>query len=575
MARIPEDTIHDIRDRIDIIDVIGRVVSLKKAGRNFKGLCPFHDEKTPSFNVSPDRGTFHCFGCGEGGNVYGFVMQHEGLTFPEAVRSLAGMAGVEIPEDGGPSTDAGIGERVYAANDVAQKLYRRALSSEEGAVARAYLVDRGLDGKIAEAYGIGYAPDRWDAVVGELHRENIPAEIGERAGLLKARESSGHYDMLRGRVTFPIQDPRGRVIGFGGRAIGADQEPKYLNSPESPVFRKRQAFYGFPIALEPIRKKDRAVVVEGYFDWVALARAGVEEAVATCGTSVTEEHARNLKRRTRNVVLLFDGDEAGQRAMLRALEVLLPEGLRVSATALPPGKDPDDLLREEGPEALATRINEAPPALDVAIRRAISGGVSTPWERADAVAAVVPLLTLVSDPVERSEFGRRLAMATGVELQDIEAATRKARAGEDPTEAIASRPRMRGPEDRHFESALQAIIAFPEFANEVPDLVELAPDPVLAELARELQTGDAAADLLDRMAGPARALLSQLSASEAVGLEEPEQARQAILDTLNKVRGIIGARARKDLTQRLRDDPSLLNEKNAELLTKRLNLPAV
>ncbi len=575
MARIPEDTIHDIRDRIDIIDVIGRVVSLKKAGRNFKGLCPFHDEKTPSFNVSPDRGTFHCFGCGEGGNVFGFVMQHEGLTFPEAVRSLAGEAGVEIPEDGGPSTDAGIGERVYAANEVAQKLYRRALLSEEGAVARAYLVNRGLDGKNAEDYGVGYAPDRWDAVVNELRRENIPADIGERAGLLKARDTNGHYDMLRGRITFPIQDPRGRVIGFGGRAIGADQEPKYLNSPESPVFRKRQAFYGFPIALEPIRKKDRAVVVEGYFDWIALARAGVEEAVATCGTSLTEEHARNLKRRSRNVVLLFDGDEAGQRAMLRALEVLLPEGLRVSATALPAGMDPDDLLREEGPEALAKRIDDAPPAIDVAIRRSIAGGVSTPWERADAVAAVVPLLTLITDPVERSEFGRRLAMATGVELQDIEGAIRKSRSGQDPTEAIASRPRVRGPEDRHFEHILQYLITFPQFANEIEDLVDLAPDPVQADLAKALLGGASAADLLDQLTGETRALLSKLSASDVPGLDEPEDARRAIHDTAAKVRRIVGERARKELTQRLREDPSLLGEKNAELLTKRQNLPAV
>ncbi len=575
MARIPEDTIHAIRDRVDIVDVVGRVVGLKKAGRNWKGLCPFHDEKTPSFNVSPDRGTYHCFGCGEGGNVFGFVMQHEGLTFPEAVRSLASDVGIEVPESGGSDGQAGFAEQIFKANRVAQDLYRRLLLAEEGAPARAYLVERGLDRGISEHHGIGFAPDRWDTVVTALQHAGIDAEVGEKAGLIKKRESSGHFDMLRGRITFPIQDPRGRILGFGGRAISPDQEPKYLNSPESPVFHKRQAFYGFPMALEPIRKRDRVVVIEGYFDAIALARAGVGEGVATCGTALTEEHARNLRRRTRHVVLLFDGDDAGQRAMLRGLEVLLPHDLRVSAVALPSGQDPDDLLRSEGPEALAARIDTAAPALDVAIRRAIDGGVSTPWERADAVAAVVPLLTLVPDAVERSEFGRRLAMATGVQPTDVEAAIRKARAGEDPTEAIASRPRQRGPEHRHYESALQALIAHPALAEEAGDFVELAPEPALAAVAAAVVTGVPASELLDRLEGEPRQLLSQLAARETRGLEDPEVARRAFVDTLAKVRGIAAERERKALTQALHEDPSLLDRKNTELLNKRQRIPAV
>ncbi len=575
MARIPEDTIQAVRDRVDVVDVIGRVVSLKKAGRNWKGLCPFHEEKTPSFNVSPDRGSYHCFGCQEGGNVFSFLMKHEGLTFPEAVRSLAGEVGIEIKEEVGGSAPS-VTEPVLGANLTAQALYRRALMGDDGAAARSYLAGRGLDREIAERYGIGFAPDRWDALVSVLHREQIPAEIGEKAGLLKARERGGHFDMLRGRITFPIQDARGRVIAFGGRAIGKDQEPKYLNTPESPVFHKRRAFYGFPFALEPIRKKDRVVVVEGYFDWVALARAGVGEAVATCGTALTEQHARDLRRRTRNVVLLFDGDDAGQRAMLRALEILLPQGLRVAAAALPSGQDPDDLLQAEGAEALVQLIDEAAPALEVAIARAVAAGVATPWERADAANAVVPLLALVPDPVERAETVRRLAMATGVEAHDIDAALRKALAGDTSAEVAApAGPRVRGPEHRHYELALQVLLAHPELLAQAEDLVAVAPDPELEALAREIAGGASADVLLDRLEGEPRRLLSELAAKALGDLEESALAARALGDALAKVRALRERREREELNRRLAADAKLLAEKNAELLNRRQRLPAV
>jgi DNA primase len=304
-------------------------------------------------------------------------------------------------------------EGIFKVNTLAHEYYQQALFGAEGQGAREYLAGRELGEEEARRFGVGFAPDRWEGVAQVLRQAGIPGEVGERAGLLRARSSGGHYDLLRGRIVFPIQDARGRVIGFGGRAMAPDQEPKYLNSPESPVFRKREAFYGFPGALEPMRSHDRAVVVEGYFDQIALARAGMGEAIATCGTALSLEHAKGLTRRTRNVVLLFDGDEAGQRAMLRALEALLPAGLRVRAAALPGGVDPDDLLRSDGAEALARLVDEAPPALEIAIARAAAAGCKTPWERADAVAAVVPLLALVADPVERGEFGRRLALAVG------------------------------------------------------------------------------------------------------------------------------------------------------------------
>jgi DNA primase len=422
LSRIPDETIREIRDRVDIVELIGRYVELKKAGRDYKACCVFHNEKTPSFHVSPSRQMFHCFGCQAGGDAVAFLMQHENLTFPEAVRTLARECGVEIAES--DSSERGASERAFAANEVAQELYRKALASPEGADARAYLDARQLDGDSIERFGVGFAPDRWDAVSRALATSQIPQEDGLQAGLLaERREGNGYYDRMRGRVTFPIYDVRRRIIGFGGRALG-DQEPKYLNTPESTVFHKRQALYGFPFALESIRRANRAIVCEGYFDRISLHRADLGEALATCGTSLTPEHARELRRRTRRVVLLFDGDKAGRRAAVRALEVLLPEGLRVFTATLPQGEDPDTLLLSKGKQALIDLVDEASDALEVVIRdaAAIGGG---PAEQADAVASVAPLIALVNEPVERLAWARKLAMATDTHVGAVQVVVRE------------------------------------------------------------------------------------------------------------------------------------------------------
>lgn len=424
MSRIPEETIEAVRTRIDIVDLVGRYVSLRQTGRSFKGLCPFHNEKTPSFHVHAERQIFHCFGCDSGGNAFAFLMKHENLSFPEAVRALAAQCGIEIPESDDPG-EAGLFRRMREATAAAQSHYRAELVGVGGEGARGYLAGRGIDVATAQRFGIGLAPDSWDALSSALEAKRIPAVLGERAGLLAERKSGGHYDRLRGRITFPIQDVRGDVIAFGGRAIGADQEPKYLNTPESPLFRKREAFYGFPDALESIRRSGRAIVVEGYFDRIALARAGLGEALATCGTALTPEHAHQLQRRTREVVLLFDGDDAGQRAMERSLAILLPEGLRVRAAALPPKDDPDSLLAREGPDALRAVVDTAVPALEAVIRRAASHPHATPWEKSDAVLQVAPMLALITDPVERGAYERQLALAIGVADDDVRALVRR------------------------------------------------------------------------------------------------------------------------------------------------------
>jgi DNA primase len=582
MARIPDATIEAVRDRIDVVDLVGRYVSLRKAGRSHKGLCPFHDEKTPSFNVNPDRGIFHCFGCGAGGNVFAFLMRHENLTFPEAVRSLARECGIEIPETAGG--EAGESDRLVAANQVAQRVYRAALAGPEGDAARAYLAGRGLDAAACERFGIGFAPDRWESVAQALAAARIPPAVGERAGLLAPRETGGHYDRLRGRVTFPIQDVRGRIIGFGGRALGPDQEPKYLNTPETPLFRKRESFYGFPAALEAIRRAECAVVVEGYFDRIALAEAGVPEAVATCGTALGPEHGRQLRRRTREVVLLFDGDEAGERAAERALEVLLPAGLRVRAAVLPPGEDPDSLLAREGAEALRGIVQAATPAVEVVIRRAVARGVATPYEKSDAVAAVIPHLARIPDRVERSAFARRLALAAGVEIADVSAALREA-LGESPETEEAGAPARAAavdPEQRFAKRLAEVLLDHPTLVHRFrpgepgalvrDDAWRALLESMLRSCAEHgAALGDSALEAA--YSEDERRILFALDCEERISLE-PEEAVRVLDDTLENLRNRRRVETQRATTRRLAESPpsehpALLLEKQRQLEQKR------
>lgn len=551
MARIPEETLQAIRDRVDLVDLIGRHVNLKKSGRNFTGLCPFHEEKTPSFNVNVERQIFHCFGCGEGGNAISFLIKHENLTFPEAARTLARELGIEIPEHAAAS-ETGLSERLRSANQLAQDLYREALGAPEAEAARAYLARRGLGREEIERFGIGFAPATGRALLGRLERQKIPASLGEKAGLLGSREGR-HFDMLRGRITFPIQDARGQVLGFGGRSTQDEQKPKYLNTPESPVYRKREVFYGLHFALAAMRKSERAVVVEGYFDRIAMHRAGVEEAVATCGTALTEEHARALRRRTGRVVLVFDGDEAGQRAVESALEVLLPAGLRVETVLLPAGQDPDDLLVAEGAEGLRARVDAAVPAFEHVIRRAVERGCATPWEKSDVVAAVAPLLAVLPDAVERSERVRQLALAVDVESAAVEQAVLRARKGGEAA-AREAEPAPARRDDRRLRWAADLVAAL--VAD--PGLASAEPHEALLALVPESPVRNALAQALACAARLGEVDVAALEGSEGA---EPGQLDRAALAVLRSVVlderfGEDAARARqvfRDVVARLQD----------------------
>ncbi len=569
--------------------MIGRHVELKQAGRNWKGLCPFHDEKSPSFNVSADRGIFHCFGCQAGGDAIEFLIRYENLTFPEAVRTLAQDLGIVIPENdsGGQRGEA---EGLHAALAAAQDHYRATLASPAGAAGREYLEARGIDAETIERFGLGFAADAWDGVLNALERKGITTRVGEAAGLLLERKNGGHYDRLRGRVTFPIFDVRGRVIAFGGRALSKEQEPKYLNTAESLVYHKRQAFYGFPQALEPIRRRERAVICEGYFDAIALARADVGEAIATCGTALTSDHAKNLRRRTQNVFLLFDGDAAGQKAMERGLAVLLPEGLRVRAIALPSGQDPDDYLNAHGADALRAVVDKAPDALEVAMRRAMKGGCATPTEKTDVVQHMAELLAAVPNPVERSEYTRRLSVATSTDLAAVEAVVRAAvrkegRPAEKEREVAVVRPRTTGPEDRHLRQLALIVSRHPGLATEPARerMREVLPEGSWKDLAFKLIEAAAegcvdANGAIDptaageRLDAADRALLHDIIVDDAL-LDSEIPVQQVFEHLLGRYQVKDLEAKEKELTRRMQDPEAdlqtLLREKQALLERKR------
>ncbi|OGI39774.1 MAG: DNA primase [Candidatus Muproteobacteria bacterium RBG_16_62_13] len=362
-GRIPREFIDELLNRVDIVEVIDARVPLKKAGKDFKACCPFHDEKTPSFTVSQTKQFYHCFGCGKNGSAIGFLMEYEHMSFPEAVTELAGRAGLTVPTEAGVAMpDSGSNALLDLLNE-AGRFYRQQLRTHPNAgKAVDYLKGRGLSGEIAQDFSLGFAPEGWDNLVKALGKDDPTRDQLVAAGLAAKKEGGGYYDRFRNRVIFPIHDHRGRIVGFGGRVMDPKDEPKYLNSPETSLFHKGRELYGLFRARDAIKKSGRVLVVEGYMDVVALAQHGIDYAVATLGTAATRDHLERLYRHAPEVVFCFDGDRAGREAAWRALEVTLPllhEGRQASFLFLPEGEDPDTLVRKEGREVFESRQKTA------------------------------------------------------------------------------------------------------------------------------------------------------------------------------------------------------------------------
>ncbi|HET6612184.1 MAG TPA: DNA primase [Kofleriaceae bacterium] len=434
MGLIPDEIIRDIRDRADLAQVISRYVTLRKAGVSLKGLCPFHQERTPSFHVHPDKGFFYCFGCQKKGDVFSFLMEMEGKGFADIARDLAELYGVDIPDESpGPARLRGqpsLRSQLFAANRAAADLFRSALGKKGGAEARAYLAGRGLDETTCEAFGLGFAPDSWDALGKALAGRGITADIAESAGLVVSRpQRAGTYDRFRNRVMCPVTTPGGDVAGFSGRLIEGDG-PKYLNTPETEVYKKSKLLYGLDLARAGIRGANRAVLVEGNFDVVRLHQAGITETVAALGTALTSDQAEVLRRITGRVVLLYDGDAAGKKAALAALTVLLGKDLEVAIARLPDGADPDSFVREHGPDALARLLDGAQPAIEHYAYNVWSQTGAT--ARAAALGEAAGVLKNVRDPTRRDLIVGTLSEAMGLDPAVVRRAVARAGAGGVP-----------------------------------------------------------------------------------------------------------------------------------------------
>ena len=421
MAYIPEDKLLEIREAASLEEVVEQYVKLERRGKNLLGLCPFHADTKPSFTVSPDKGIYHCFGCGAGGNVISFVMQYQRLSFPEAALELARRYGISLAlKDLGPEEARRAKKRqvFYDLHKEALSFYQASLEGKAGQPARDYLAQRGLNPEVTQTYRLGYAPPEWDGLRRHLQSRGLSLESAAEVGLLLPRASGGYYDRFRDRVMFPIFDRQERVVAFGGRIVG-EGEPKYLKSPESPHYSKGRLLYGLPQAREAIRKQDLALVVEGYLDLLALREHGVEPVVATLGTALTREQVRLLKSLVSRAVLIFDGDPAGARAMCRAFPLFGQEGLPVRVIPLPAGMDPDNYVQDHGPDLFASPWEAAQPWLAFLLDSLVKAHGLSIEGRVKVTEELRPYFQALQEPVEHGLWLKFIAERLGVAEADL------------------------------------------------------------------------------------------------------------------------------------------------------------
>lgn len=428
---IPDDKLAEIRSNADIVEIISERVMLKKAGKDYIGLCPFHTEKTPSFTVSPDKQIFHCFGCGVGGDVFGFIMKHDRMSFPEAILSVARKYGIEIvTQEMSQSRRKEISEReqLLVLNHRVKQFYIHCLrKGPKGEFARRYLEKRGIDPGIIDRFAIGYAPDGWDHLIRFLQKSKVPFHLAEKAGLIVPKKSGGFYDRFRNRIIFPIFDIAGQVIGFGGRVMD-DAKPKYLNSPETPVYNKRNTLYGLQTARDKCRETQTVFIVEGYFDLLAMNQHGIPNAVATLGTALTAEHVRRLKGYAKKACLVFDSDAAGIKAAQRTIGIFMNEAISASVVLLPEGEDPDSFLFGKGADAFFALADKALGLVPFLIEQSVKRHGLSMEGKVQVISDLTPPLSEITDSVARSLYIQHLSERLGVDEAAVMEKIRSARA---------------------------------------------------------------------------------------------------------------------------------------------------
>lgn len=575
----------EVRQRADILEIIGEHVSLRRTGKNHVGLCPFHTEDTPSFSVSAERGMYYCFGCGAGGNVFTFLMRKEGLSFVEALRRLADRYGLAMPSE--ELTPAQ--KRRLAALDAleaAAKFYAACLASPQGANVRAYLEGRGVSAEVAGKFRLGYAPPGWDNLLTHLKGKGFRAELAVYAGLASQGEQSP-YDRFRDRLMFSICDAGGRVTGFGARVLAGADGPKYLNSPESDVFSKGRGLYALHLARGAAREQDRLIVVEGYMDVIAMHRAGFTGTVAPLGTALTQHQAALIGRHTKEVIIAFDADAAGQAATLRGLETLSAEGLKVRVAQLPAGKDPDEALKTAGRDALAKAIDQALPLPEYRFKLAVAAhDTSTVDGKVRAAQDIAPVLAALDNALELNAYVDSFARRLGVEPASLYGEVKRLGRARDrqhldsPREtrnntvdrkAPPGRKPVKGLRQRAEEELLRLMLAHPSARRMVEGT--LAPKdfsiPAHAEVAAALLETAVAepADLLNRISEDSAAMAASVFMAPAVVSDD--DVGRVVADCIEAIRkDALRTRARQ-LEETIRSqeasgrlDPALLQELN-------------
>lgn len=573
MALYPQSFIDEVRTAADIVLVVQDTVPLRRAGTTYKGLCPFHGEKTPSFTVNRERGFFHCFGCGVGGDVFKFVELRDKVGFGEAVRTLAQRFGMTVPEPEGRRDPTREAERegLLRAHEIAAAWFKQQLRASAGARAAELLANRDITPETVESLGLGYAPASRDALVRHLIKGGIARPLVVRSGLGLEREGGEIIDRFRNRLMIPIARESGIVVAFGGRAMADDQQPKYLNSPETPIYTKGRTLYGLNLSRQAIRERNTAVVVEGYFDFAQAWQGGVRHVVATCGTALTPAQAQTLRRFARNVVLSFDADSAGRGAAAKSSELLVEEGFEVAVALLPGGDDPDTFVRREGGEAYGRAVEQATPYLDFLIERtAKDHDLTKPGGRRAFVEQMLAVAARIPDATARDQFADRLAHRARISEEVIRTEIRRAAVAKRTT--LPGRASVGGslrPAERHLLAALlnsppAALAALADLDDE--DLEGLASARVLRE-ARELPPTAVDAmpgALLERLSEEEGRAITALAAGEQVAAAPAECARALRVLRYQRERAAV-----QRALDRLQDQPAAAGAVEVDALLQR------
>lgn len=568
-GRIPDEILTEIRSRLSIVELISAYVALRKAGRNYSGLCPFHNENTPSFSVNEEGGFFHCFGCGVGGNIFTFLTRIEGISFPEAVRRLAARTGVKLPQ-AEQDPEAQERSRLQRLNALAAAYFQRCLWGNPGGLARQYLAERGLKKEIAEQFHLGFAPSWRAGLVRFLTEQRADLDRAAVLGLIGKRGDGQSYDKFRHRLMFPITDSMGRIVGFGGRLLPMAQEPtpgaaparplpKYLNSPDSVLYKKGSVLYGLFQAKDAIRRTGRVLVVEGYIDLLALVQHGYSETVAVLGTALGPEHLKLLRRFATEIYLFFDGDEAGRRAATRAFPLCVEAELRGRGVFLPQGYDPDTFVRKHGADELNTLVAQAEPLEDFYFARHVPPPGASPFQRAQSAREALAVLRPMSDVVARGALFTQIAQRFGVNEEEL----RSLAASQDlpRPQVSASQPRReaQSPSALAESELIQLMLVDAQAAREVAEAGVVSAFQQWQDLALEVIAAWESMDridlgaFLDRLPKELADRVTKTFAREGGGAEVEQERRQLLHDCITKIRAAQRRTDREQLRREIRE----------------------